>query len=414
MARDYLKDQTYRSAFISSVPADNLSVVVVIPCFKEPNLIATLNSLLQCEPCKGHVEVIIVINQSIVVQPEEEQQNRQSYEDACQWVNEHQKEGIDFYIHYEKDLPKKHAGVGLARKIGMDEALRRFKEINRSEGVILCYDADSSCTPDYLSEVEKHFESLPETPGCSIHFEHPVEGNEYSHEVYDAIVQYELHLRYYRQALLYSGHPHAYHTIGSSMAVRANVYEKQGGMNRRKAGEDFYFLQKVIPLGNFSELNSTMVIPSPRPSDRVPFGTGKAVNDQLVNDQEEMETYHPQLFEELQVLLEYPERLLKEDAFEKLPDLVKAFLETINYKEAVREIYRNTTSEIAFRKRFYNWFNAFVALKFVHFGRDHFYPNISLNKAANVLLEKWGRTPQESYIELLNSYRNLDKENTVK
>ena len=30
------------------------------------------------------------------------------------------------------------------------------------------------------------------------------------------------------------------------MAVRAHAYARQGGMNRRQAGEDFYFMQKLV------------------------------------------------------------------------------------------------------------------------------------------------------------------------
>ena len=66
-------------------------------------------------------------------------------------------------------------------------------------------------------------------------------------------------------------------------------------MNRRQAGEDFYFIQKVAQRGNFSQCNTTCVVPSPRPSDRVPFGTGAAVR-RLSSDEEPLITYNPQLF----------------------------------------------------------------------------------------------------------------------
>ena len=62
--------------------------------------------------------------------------------------------------------------------------------------------------------------------GCTIYFEHPIEGDEYPPEVYDAIIQYELYLRYYLQALRYTGYPYATHTVGSCFAVKASVYAK--------------------------------------------------------------------------------------------------------------------------------------------------------------------------------------------
>src|SRR5204862_3217619 len=110
-----------------------------------------------------------------------------------------------------------------------------------------------------------------------------------------------LHLRYYIQALRYAGFPHAHHTIGSCMAVRAGEYRQQGGMNKRKAGEDFYFLHKIIPLGGFGDLTGTTVYPSPRPSDRVPFGTGKAVRENLPGRQ--IKTYPLDAFLDLKQMI---------------------------------------------------------------------------------------------------------------
>ncbi len=86
------------------------------------------------------------------------------------------------------------------------------------------------------------------------------------------------------------------------MAVRAKTYAKVGGMNRRKAGEDFYFMHKIMPQGEFSEINQTCVFPSCRVSDRVPFGTGRAQTEWLREGKVELETYSPKVFEDLKML----------------------------------------------------------------------------------------------------------------
>ena len=44
-------------------------------------------------------------------------------------------------------------GVGLARKTGMDEAVRRFNSINRPDGVILNIDADCTVDSNYFIEI---------------------------------------------------------------------------------------------------------------------------------------------------------------------------------------------------------------------------------------------------------------------
>src|SRR6266404_825004 len=249
-----------------------------------------------------------------------------------------------FHLLDFPDLPLKQAGVGLARKIGMDEALHRFDEVGRLNGIIAGYDADCRCQPNYLSAIERHFERNPQGAGCSIYFEHPLNGP-LAPEVYKAVAVYELHLRYYVQALRYCGFPHAHHTLGSCMAVRADAYRKQGGMNKRKAGEDFYFLHKIVPLGGFADLTQTTVYPSPRPSDRVPFGTGKAVGDILSGRQ--IKTYPLEAFLDLKQLFErVPEmyRGGKEGDSETLADLplsVRGFLAEQQFANILAEICEN-------------------------------------------------------------------------
>jgi hypothetical protein len=180
-----------------------------------------------------------------------------------------------------------------------------------------------------LRSIERHFEKNPRSPGCSIYFEHPLDGP-LDVKVYEAIAAYELHLRYYVHGLRYAGFPHAHHTIGSCMAVRADVYKQQGGMNKRKAGEDFYFLQKIFPLGAFTELTDTTVNPSPRGSDRVPFGTGKAVQAHLAGNK--ISTYPLEAFLDLKMLFDglpatdRDEPLLRSDLGDGLPESLRTFL----------------------------------------------------------------------------------------
>ena len=239
----YLNTYSFSDQLLDAVVPTDLAMVVVIPCFNEPNLINSLQSLYRCQKTKGKVEVITVINAPEDAGEEVLKQNAKTRKEAEEWATTHPKEGISFHFIQEDQLPTKDAGVGLARKIGMDEAVRRLEQVGNSKGIIVCFDADATCDANYLVAIEDHFNQHPNTPGCSIHFEHPLSGNDYPEYIYKGIEEYELHLRYYKNGLKFCGLPYAYHTIGSSMAVRSNVYQKQNGMNKRKAGEDFYFLQ---------------------------------------------------------------------------------------------------------------------------------------------------------------------------
>jgi hypothetical protein len=286
---------------------------------------------------------------------------------------------LDFHWIDVPNLPQKHAGVGLARKIGMDEAVHRFDLVKR-DGIIVCFDADSTCEPNYLTELERHFNHYPNTPGCSIFYEHPIEGDVFDWEIYVGITFYELHLRYYNLALKFCQLPYAFHTVGSSMAVRSSAYQKQGGMNKRKAGEDFYFIHKIIELGGFTHLTSTTVIPSPRISDRVPFGTGKAIGDWISSGKQVFTTYSFASFKLLKAFVEViPELRTKAltdvnlNLDEEATSLLFEFLKLQNFESKLAEIRANAKTEDAFIKRFFRWLDAFTVLKFMHFVRDNGY-----------------------------------------
>ena len=418
--KDYLDKYSYRPRLIHDVPSRDLGIVVVIPSYAEPSINHALLSLQSCSRPPCEVEVIVVVNQSEIEGEEVSDVNRQTYEEAKKWEERtkgSRDPGFSVFAVLEAGLPKKHAGVGFARKIGMDEAVRRFTLIGKKDGIIACFDADSSCRSDYLIEVYNHFKSHPETPGCSIRYEHPTFGTEFEPKTYLAVTYYELHLRYYNQAMKATGVPYAYHTVGSSMAVRSSAYQKQGGMNRRKAGEDFYFLHKIIELGDFTDLNSTIVYPSPRPSDRVPFGTGKAINSFLKNPNTGYYTYNLQAFKYLSEFFKsIPEFYITKPQLVTLggqiPYVMIDFLNSYFFDDRILEIAKNSKGLYSFEKRFFRWFNAFMVLKFVHFVRDNAHPNVRVELAALDLLRNIGYPDVDgigSIDELLEIYRKLDR-----
>lgn len=382
------------------------TVIVVIPCYNEPNLHKSLQSLFDCEPTQTNVEVITVINSSEIDNEAIILQNKNSLASALTWATTHQHNKIHFSFIEAIKLPKKEAGVGLARKIGMDEAYQRLASIGKTDGVIVCFDADATCAKNYLTAIETHFNQHPKSVGCSIYYEHPIAGTEFPQRIYEGIVQYELHLRYYKEALKYVGLPYAFHTVGSSMAVRAAIYHKQGGMNKRKAGEDFYFLQKIVPLGNFTELNSTTVYPSPRISERVPFGTGRAMQQWTNNDDETLYTYNFNSFTELKIFFDNSEQLFYNNEI-PLPKNLLAFLKENDFDNNLKKIRANATNSKHFKELLFKWFNAFKTLKFLHFYRDNYLENQPIDEAANMLLKTINLEEQQSMKDLLLEYRNL-------
>lgn len=413
----YLQQRTLFAPLINNKASINLGIIVVIPAFDEPDLLFSLMSLARCELPLVDVEVIVVINNSEQSSEEVKERNQAVFLQAREWAKTQNRSRFKFQLLYVPDFPAKSAGVGLARKVGMDEACWRFMKIGNPNGIIACFDADSRCAPNYFQALEGHFQAHPKSQACSIYFEHPTNGIDFPDSVYEAIIPYELHLRYYIHAQRMAGFPYAYHTVGSSMAVRCMSYQRQGGMNRRKAGEDFYFIHKFTPLGDFTECLSTKVIPSPRPSHRVPFGTGRAVQE-ILGDQGVYFSYNLQSFLDLKVLFQQVDHLFGLTAGDvsgfllSLPDSIKQFLTEAKFEDKWQEIKRNTASASAFRSRFFRWFNAFMLMKYVHFARDHFYPNIEIGTAAAQLLMQQSKQivePNELKL-LLKRYRQLDQQ----
>ncbi|MEO0775612.1 MAG: glycosyltransferase family 2 protein [Bacteroidota bacterium] len=411
----YLRKRALHPPQITSPPPDDLGIVVVIPAYREPQLLRSLQALLDCELPSGSVEVIVVLNDREGDAPATTAFHRQRLREIRAWAERHDHPRRRFFAFYHGALPHKRAGVGTARKIGMDEAVYRFEGCGQQGGIIACFDADSTCAPNYLRALEKGFWERPKMPACSIQFAHPLRGEAFSPAVYEAIAAYELHLRYYLQAQRWAGFPHAYHTVGSSMAVRADAYQQQGGMNRRKAGEDFYFLHKFTPFADFGELLDTWVYPSPRPSDRVPFGTGRSVGE-LLGSTQPHHSYALDTFRDLRVFLQravhWHRPPLAAHWSANLPPSIQDFLRRQDFEAKLREIRENTTDPAAFRKRFFAWFNAFQLMKYVHFARDHYHPDRTVAElagdliAASVPAEAAARAVPTTVYDLLLHYRD--------
>jgi glycosyltransferase involved in cell wall biosynthesis len=399
---------------IKELPDPHLNICIVIPCFNEPDLIRTLESVYHCHRPALATEGIVVVNAPVNASVTVVENNKITLQKASIWINAHNDPKLKFHLIHSPDLPEKTAGVGFARKIGMDEAVFRFHQVNNHDGIIVSLDADAHCDSNYLTETEHHYQKFAKTPGASVYFEHPIEGHDFEPDIYKGITLYELHLRYINQAFRYAAHPHAYHTVGSSFSVRMDAYVKQGGMNKRQAGEDYYFLQKIISLGNYSEINTTRIIPSPRISDRVPFGTGNAIKHFVTDNN--FKTYSLEAFVDIKSLLGQLSSLYEGDkdntrqivASLALP--LREFLQTNSFLIEWESVKENSASFTTFRNRFFRWFNAFKVIKYLNFTADKYYEKQEVVQEAKKLPVRLGLvSPPDQPSDLLKYYRKLDR-----
>ena len=405
IVENYFKRYPHLDLFCSKSPHNGLEIIIVIPIYNEENVVSTLETLFrQKDAIHFSVEIIAIINHSISDDPFIKDHNHKTFTLLSEFAELNNSESICLIPFLVGDLAHKHAGVGWGRKIGMDLALKRFLQLNKN-GLIVGLDADTIVEENYLNSIYIHFKKHNNT-AVSIHFEHPLSG-EFDDDHYQLICNYELHLRYYKNALSFAGFPLAFHTIGSAFALTALAYARQGGMNRRKAGEDFYFINKLIKGENFGEITNTKVIPSSRISDRVPFGTGRAMLEAKNNKKDLSYTYSFNTFLELKKWID----LIKQNEldYDAFPKSIQAFLNEKTWLKQKNELIKNTVNHASLIKRFFIIFDAFWVLKFVHFYRDHIQSNEKLLDCVNRLLQQNAGVSLKTELEQLDFMRDWDK-----
>jgi hypothetical protein len=236
--------------------------------------------------------------------------------------------------------------------------------------VIVSLDADCTVSPNFLTAIYQAFSGDVRLNATLHGFVHRVQGEDPALE--DAVRQYETYLRYFSRMLQQTGFPWYWHTIGSAFAVSADAYVKVGGMGRQQGGEDFYFLQKIFALGHIMELKEAVVYPLARFSDRVPFGTGPALQKILEEPDGVMKVYSPKSFHALGTLfgmIDHFYRLSDQMIAASLTNLHPSLVDFLNengFLEMIADCNRNSASLSAFRKRFFYHFNAFRIIKYLN------------------------------------------------
>ncbi len=398
-ASSYLSKHRLYGDFIDSPPDTDLGFIVVIPCYDEGGLIGALESLYQADRPGRSVEVLVAVNQPAGAPAHITHRNRQTLREVEAWRASNLDPDEPFRVHafYIADLPPEKAGAGLARKVGMDEALARLNRLDRPGGWIISLDADTRVDRHYFTEMEKALHRDPKLNAAVLYFEHPLDEVTWGKDIREGIIRYELFLRYYNQALRWSGYPYAFQTIGSAFAVRAEAYAKQGGMTTKRAGEDFYFLNKVFQLEHVQDVTSTAVYPSPRFSERVLFGTGPEMLRWSQNREQGRQTYltyDPEVFACLKRFIARVDAFYKatparrDELLGEQDAVMQDFLGQVHFARELTRINNNCNSLRAFRKHFFHWFNGLRIIRFIHVAHEREHSKIPLHQAATTLL-RW-------------------------
>ncbi|MBM4171221.1 MAG: glycosyltransferase family 2 protein [Ignavibacteria bacterium] len=372
--------------------------IIVIPAIAEFENLKNLLSPLFDNDIKHFTTtlVLIVVNNTSSASEEVRINNKKSIELIRQFaekdfsISKNNNLTIRYVDAYSvgNEMPEKKGGVGFARKLGMDLALTMFNYSSSNKKLLICLDADCVVEKNYLSTIVEEF-NMNNYSAAYINYEHLLPENEKEKL---AIICYEIFLRYYLCGLKYSKSPFAFPTIGSTIVCDYESYIKVGGMNKRKAGEDFYFLEKLAKITTIHSINNTTVYPSSRDSWRVPFGTGQRVKRFLEKEQNEYVLYNPESFIVLKRWNDifYHESTtinkLINDA-ESINPALKDFLELNSFNKQWEKIVRSAKSKEQITKQKSIWFDGFKTLKLIHYLRDNAFPQINMFNALDRFFE---------------------------
>ena len=379
---------------LETAEANKYKVIVVVPAIMEYDGIRKLLKSLS-ENDKEHFSdclVIFVINNATSAKQEIKNDNQKTLSLLRSIINE--KIGInkitDDVINSGLNLgvvdaatgnlqfDDKTGGVGLARKIGMDLALTAFDYNSRNKNIIVCLDADCVVDKNYLAAIIQSYQDN-KCGAAYIKFRHDINGENDS--LNEAMICYELFLRYFVLGLKMAGSAYAFHSVGSTLTCDAESYIKIGGMNKRKAGEDFYFIEKLAKVTGIGYIDSTTVYPSGRDSWRVPFGTGQRIGRFNSGTHEEYLLYSFRSFLILKDWLNlfHSTKIFsaKEylDQAKKIHPAVYEFLSNNSFAVEWERIIKNSKTEAQINKQKLLWFDGFRTFKFIHFFRDNYFPD---------------------------------------
>ena len=388
---------------------EGIENIVVIPAISEyQNIIILLSSLAEMDSKYFNSTIVVfVVNNLASSSIEVKKENEKTLSVIRSILNKDLKTGIETVDNVilsglkvglvdaaseGKELPEKDGGVGLARKLGMDLALSIFDFKSNNKKILICLDADCTIEKNYLTEIVQNF-NRRNLSASVVNYEHRLNEDK---ETTAAIVCYEIFLRFYVLGLKYAKSPYAIHTVGSTMICDFESYIKVEGMNKKKAAEDFYFLEKLAKNVTVEKISGTTVYPASRKSWRVPFGTGQRVSRFLSNIQDEYLLYDPKSFYILRDWLKVFHSLKNVNAkiylksAEKIDKNLFNFLTAQDFEINWSKIIENSSGEKQLSVQKMRWFDGFRTLKLIHFLRDSAYPLINMFEALDEMFKHQG------------------------
>lgn len=357
---------------------------LVIPAYKETS--GFVQRLIESPLWDEQILAIIVINQPLDTPVEDLNQRLAGF--FQRFPATEVSENLRFYhvrnssflivdrFSPGRQIPAKQ-GVGAARKTGFDLAVFLQTTGQLHNPVIYSSDADALLPDNYFSEPIKCKSAVV------FDFEHIALENTDA-AVFRATQVYQSAIKYYRLGLQWAGSPYAFTSMGSALAVHTEAYCQVHGFPRRSGGEDFYLLNKLAKISPVRYAPQVCIGITARRSDRVPFGTGPAIQQILALDHPESDYhyYHPEIFHLLKHWLDFIPALWSAvkcgDRNWPLPEPVLNALQKLGINDLVRHLASNAATAGQGLRSAHQWFDAFRTLKFIRLLQAQHLPPLPL------------------------------------
>ena len=341
---------------------------IVIPCYNEFEYVFdTLKSInFQNQNLLNDTLVVIVINNSIDDSIKVKQNNSKTYNLLITKKYQFNFVIIDCFSH-QNELPVQLSGVGYARKIGLDFSLN-YRLNNKS--IFCSLDADTIIDKNYIDVIDYHF-NHKKIEVAVINFEHQKSSNPIIEE---GIRKYEFLLKNVAQKIEDSGSPYGYVSMGSTIVCNIQSYIACGGMNTKKATEDFYFLQSLAKYTTIYKIKDLLVFPSSRNENRVYLGTGFRMDEYVKNKTFKNLDFSEKSYQELSKINQIIDQncmessnIIIESMKQKLNKKSIDFLNRKNMKSVLIKFKNNAKNKRQFKLFFNQWFDALSIIKFLKY-----------------------------------------------
>ena len=363
----YFKKHSTNFPYINNykVKKESYKYFIIIPIFNEYDYILQTLKSIDKNPqiYLDELLVVLVINNSINDSDDIKNNNFKTHKTISNQKYHYEYLIIDSYSK-KNALGKKHCGVGVSRKIGMDFAIY----FSRENSILFSLDADTLVSEKYFETITNCFDKM-KIKACTINFKHQKAKNLIIEKI---IREYEEKLKNIADLIYKSGSPYGYVSMGSALACKTSAYMLVGGMSKKKATEDFYFLQSLAKQTKIYKIKKILIFPSSRDERRVYLGTGYRIKEFKDNQKFINLDYSKEAYYNLNIILTLVDEMWGKDfsVFNKkinkiCNQKVINFFEDNNFKDIWVKFCKETDNKNQFILFFNQWFDALKTIKFL-------------------------------------------------